>query len=447
MIDLLIKNGTIVTSHGTFEAGIAIKDGVIVAIGAVADLPQTKDQLDAKGLFILPGIIDDHVHFREPGLEYKEDFESGSRAAAAGGVTTVFDMPNTTPPLTTVDNFQQKLALVNGRSFVDFGFYAVIVPENITQLIDLSSAGIIGYKLYMGETTGYLRCPDDGILFQAFQRARDAGLRVGAHAENDWILQSMKSSLIAQGRTDPRAHLDSRPTLAEEEAISRGILLSEAAGNRFHVFHLSTRQGLERIIDAKRKGLPVTAEVLIGHLLFNDEAYEQLGNQIKLNPPIRSREHQDAVWEGLRQGWIDVVATDHAPHSYDEKMEENVWKAAAGFIGVETALPLMLSEVNKGRLSLEQYVRVASENPAKTWGIFPKKGTIQIGSDADLVLIDLKKTDIIEAKKLHNKNRLTPYENWKVKGVPIYTILRGRIISAEGEVVGPPCGELVKPRR
>ena len=225
------------------------------------------------------------------------------------------------------------------------------------------------------------------------------------------------------------------------------MILSEAAGNPFHVFHLSTREGLELVINARCKGLPVTSEVLVGHLLFDDEAYEKLGNIIRLNPPIREREHQEALWEGIRRGWIDNIATDHAPHSEEEKTAENVWDAACGFIGVETALPLMLTQVNKGRLSLEHYVRLACENPARIWGLYPRKGVIQVGADADLVLVDLAMQDTIEAKKLHNKNTLNPYEGWKVQGIPITTILRGQVIMRDREIIGPPRGELVKPIR
>ena len=445
MAQLIIQNGTVVTPNGSFKAEIAVKDGKISAIGEKGSLPEAAERLDATGLHILPGVIDDHVHFRDPGMTYKEDFETGSRAAAAGGVTTIFDMPNTTPPLTDVKNLNEKVALATGRSYVDFAFYAAVTDSNLDQIKPLAEAGIGGFKVFMGETTGYIRCPNDGLIYEAFQRIRETRRRVGAHAENDAILQHIKSQLVAQGRKDPIAHLESRPSFAEAEAISRAILLSEAAGNPFHVFHLSTREGLDLVRQARAKGLPVTAEVLVSHLLLDDSDYERLGNLIRLNPPIRTREHQRAMWEGLRQGWIDNIATDHAPHSYAEKTAESVWDAACGFIGVETALPLMLTEVNRGRLTLEHYVRLVSENPAKVWGIYPRKGAIQIGSDGDFVLVDLKAEGKIESSKLHNKNTLTPYEGRAVKGLPRYTILRGKIIMAEGEVIGSPAGEWVRP--
>lgn len=444
--DLWIKNGKVATPQGVYIADLVIQNGKITGIGSADQfMVDAEKTINAHGLTILPGLVDDHVHFREPGLGYKEDFESGSKAAAAGGVTTIMDMPNTNPPLTTVERFHQKRDLVHERAYVDFGFYAAIVSDNVDQLVDLAQAGAIGYKLFMGETTGYVRCPDDGELYQAFQNARKANRRVGAHAENDFILQHLKADLIAQGRKDARAHLDMRPAFAEEEAIQRALILSEAAGNKFHVFHLSTFQGLELIKRAKIKGLPVTTEVLVGHLLFNDDAYEKLGNLIKLNPPIRSREHQEALWKGLKEGWIDNIATDHAPHSFEEKTAEDVWKASAGFIGVETALPLMLTQVNQGRLSIEQYVRAACENPAKTWGLYPRKGAIQIDADADLVVVDMGAEDIIRANKLHNKNTLNPYEGWKVRGIPVTTILRGQIIMQDREIIGKPSGKPVIP--
>jgi dihydroorotase (multifunctional complex type) len=445
MRNLQIQNGTVVTPNGLVEAAITVRDGKIWTIGQSPSLPEAAETLDATGLHVLPGVIDDHVHFREPGMTYKEDFGTGSLAAAAGGVTTVFDMPNTAPPLTDVKNLNEKVALVRGRSYVDFVLYAAITDSNLDQVKPLAEAGIVGFKVFMGETTGYIRCPNDGLIYEAFCRIRETGRRVGAHAENDAILQHMKSQLVAQGRKDPIAHLESRPSFAEAEAIGRAILLSVAAGNSFHVFHISTREGVEQVRQAKQKGLPVTAEVLVGHLLLDDSDYGRLGNLIRLNPPIRSQEHQKALWEGIKRGWIDNIATDHAPHSREEKTAGEVWKAACGFIGVETSLSLMLTEVNKGRLSLEEYVRLACENPARIWGIYPKKGVIQVGSDADLVLVDLKKEETIDSERLHNKSRLTPFHGRRVKGVPRYTIVRGQIVMAEGEVKGPPIGEWIKP--
>lgn len=445
MVDLLIQNGSLVTPQGIVRADLAVESGRILALGDRRFFPKAAATLEARGLTILPGLVDDHVHFREPGLTHKEDIQTGSRAAAAGGVTTVLDMPNTVPPVASVEALREKRALIKGRAYVDIGLYGVIVQDNLEQLEGLATAGAIGLKVFMGETTGYIRCPEDGVLLQAMRTAARLGLRVGAHAENDSILQSIKAELISRGKTDPVDHLASRPAFAEVEAIGRGLLLSREAGSGFHVFHLSTKQGLEVIKRARRRGVDVTTEVLVGHLLFSKDDYERLGNQIRLNPPIRAQDHQDALWEGLRRGGIDALATDHAPHTREEKLAENVWEAACGFIGVETALPLMLTQVHKGRLPLESYVRLSSENPARIWGLYPRKGSLQIGADADLVIVDMKAEFTIEGAHLHNKNTLTPYEGWRVRGVPRYTVLRGEIIMAEGEVLDPPRGRFLEP--
>jgi allantoinase len=447
MVDLQITNGSLVTPQGVVQADLALKAGRIFAVGDRSQFPKAAATIDAKGLMILPGLVDDHVHFREPGLTHKEDISSGSRAAAAGGVTTVLDMPNTVPPVASAEALRSKRALIEGRSYVDVGLYGVIVQDNLPDLEALAEEGAIGFKVFMGETTGYIRCPEDGILLQAMRKAGRLGLRVGAHAENDSILQTLKAELISQGRTDPIDHLASRPAFAEQEAIGRGIVLAQAAGCKFHVFHLSTMQGLDLIERAKRRRLDVTTEALVGHLLLHDEHYEALGNQIRLNPPIRPKAHQDALWGGLRRGWIDAIATDHAPHTREEKLASSVWEAACGFIGVETALPLMLTEVNRGRMSLEAYVKLSAENPARIWGLYPRKGTLQVGADADLVLVDMKAEAVIEAARLHNKNTLTPYEGWRVQGLPRYTILRSEVIMAEGELLEPPRGQFLRKHR
>ena len=444
-VQLLVRNGMIVTPRQSYRASIAIDQGVIVAIGEDASLPAASEIVDAEGLHVLPGLVDDHVHFRQPGMTHKEDFLSGSRAAAAGGVTTVFDMPNTLPPVDRLEAFEQKRRLLAGHSYVDFALYAVITQDSVDQITPLARAGAAGFKVFMGETTGYIRCPDDGVLFEALRAVAATGLRAGAHAENDLILQHLKRKLIDQGRTDPHAHLESRPAFAEAEAISRAICISEAAGCPFHIFHLSTKEGLAHVESAQRRCLPVTAEVLVAHLLLEESAYSRYGNLIRLNPPIRSSDHTAALWDGLRRGVISAIATDHAPHTLLEKTAENVWEAASGFIGVETALPLMLTEVSKGRLSLQQYVLSNSENPARIWGVYPKKGAIQVGSDADLVLVDLQHKDVIRQSHLHSMNRITPYDGWDVQGLPRVTILRGRVIMRDGEVVGTPSGDLISP--
>ena len=443
MLDLLIKNGMLVTSSGRVRADIGVKDGKVAAVGT--DLGTAEQEVDAGSLHVLPGLVDVHVHFREPGMEYKEDFSSGSSAAAAGGVTTVFDMPNTDPPTSTGQMLRQKCKLASEKSHVDFGLYGVILQDNVDDLEDLANEGAMGFKLFMGETTGKISCPDDGVIFTAFRRAAKLGLPVGVHAENDPVLQRLKQELKATKRIDPRAHLDSRPWFVEAEAVSRALFLAEGAGNHLHVHHLSTLQGAEQIARAKQRGLSVSCEVLIAHLLMDEGAYELYGNLVQLNPPIRQREHVEYLWTALNRGQIDCVATDHAPHSVEEQTRENVWEGVGGFIGVETLLPLLLECVSKGKMSLERLVQVSSENPARTYSLYPKKGSLEIGADADLVLVDLQAAYQLDSRDLHSRHPITPYDGWQVRGRPLATYVRGHCVFREGQLVGNPRGEMVKP--
>lgn len=445
MLDLVVKNGTLVSSAGRMHADLGVKDGKIASIGS--DLGTAEQLIDARSLHVLPGLIDVHVHFREPGMEYKEDFSTGSLAAAAGGVTTIFDMPNTDPPTSTAQALIEKRKLVSDKSYVDFGLYGVILQDNEDELEGLAAEGAMGFKLFMAETTGKNPCPDDGVILAAFRSAADLGLVVGVHAENDPVLQRLKRELKASGRTDPRAHLDSRPWFVEAEAVMRALTLAEAAGNRLHIHHLSTRQGTEQVSRARRRGVPVSCEALIAHLLLDDRSYERYGNLIQLNPPIRPKQHSEFLWKALARGDIDCVATDHAPHSMEEQTRANVWAGVGGFIGVETLLPLLLDCAAEGRISLEQAVRISSENPARLYDIYPRKGSLGVGADADFVLVDLDSNHTLEDRNLHSKHPVSPYDGWRVRGRVLATYLRGRSIVKEGEILDQPMGRMLKPDR
>jgi dihydroorotase len=445
MLDLVVTGGTIVSADGAVRADLGVRDGRVVSVGL--DLGEAAERVDADGLHVLPGLIDVHVHFRDPGMTSKEDFGSGSRAAAAGGVTTVFDMPNTSPPVSTADRWRAKYETVAPKAHVDFGLYGVVAQDNTDQLAPMAEAGAMGFKLFMGQTTGDNACPDDGTIFAAFRIAAELGLVVGAHAENNPVLQLLKKELRAAGRTDPRAHLDSRPAFVEAEAVSRAATLAAAAGNHLHIHHLSTREGLERVRHARSLGTRISCEALVAHLLLDEESYDTHGNLVQLNPPIRPAEHVDALWDGVGRREIDCVATDHAPHTADEQARENVWEACGGFVGVETLLPLMLTQVAAGRLSLPRLVELTSANPARIYGVHPRKGSLSVGADADFVLVDTARHAVVQGESLHSLHGVTPYEGWKTIGAPVGTWLRGRCVARDGEPVGGPSGSLVRPSR
>jgi len=448
-LDLVVRGGLIVTPRGTFRASIGIEGGVIVAIGSTETMPPAERKIDADGLLVFPGIIDEHVHFRDPGLDWKEDFRTGSMAAAAGGVTTVLDMPNTEPPTVDRQGFLSKLEAASRKSVVDFGFYAGVVPGKVDALRELAELGAVGVKLYMSETTG-IGEPVDGLdLIRAMEVAASLGLRVGVHAEDGRTIAALREVLRAGGRRDPLAHMEARPVAAEVLAVARALLAAKATGCRVHVFHLSSGEALGVIRALRPMGIDVTVETCPHYLLLDGrEALTRHGNVAKVNPPIRSREDAEALWEALRRGEIDAIGSDHAPHLPEEKKVEDVWTAPSGFPGVETMLPLMLTEVHRGRLTFGEVSWLLSEGPARIWGLYPRKGAIAIGSDGDLTIVDPNAEAVIRSESLHSKSKVTPFEGLRVKGLPVYTVVGGEVVMEKGEVrEDARKGRLVRPLR
>ncbi|XVQ07329.1 allantoinase AllB [Spirillospora sp. CA-255316] len=443
--ELVVRGGTIVTPDGRIRADLGVRDGSVCAVGA--GLPPASREVDATGLLVLPGLVDAHVHFRDPGMDYKEDFGSGSRAAAVGGVTTVFDMPNTLPPVATAQGFHDKLTAVAPKAHVDFGLYGMLGQDNADEIAGMAAEGAMGLKLFMGQTTGDNPCPDDGAIYAGLREAAAAGLVVGVHAENNPLLQQLGRELRALGRTDTRAHLESRPDLVEVEAVTRIVTLTSAVGTQLHIHHLSTGAGLERVMQLRALGHRVSVEVLVGHLTLNEDAYEEFGNLVKLNPPIRPQRDVDALWAGLARGDVDVIATDHAPHSAEEQHETNVWHAHGGWIGVETLLPILLTQAAHGRLTLSDIVRMCSHTPARNWHVGERKGHLNVGADADFVLVDEHRRSTIVAEKLHSLHPLTPYDGWETVGAVRATYLRGNPVAEDGEPVGPPRGVHLRPEK
>lgn len=439
--DLVVRGGTVVSHESSERVDLGVRDGRIVAAGE--RLGPGEAEVDATALVVIPGLVDPHVHLREPGMTEKEDFHFGTRAAAAGGVTTVIDMPNTLPPVTTAEGFAAKLALVRPKAWVDFGLYGMLAQDNADEIAAMAALGALGLKLFMGQTTGDNRCPDDGAIFTGLRRARDAGLVVGVHAENDMVLRLLADELRASGRIDPIAHLESRPSFVEEEAISRILTLARAVGTQLHIHHLSTAAGLRLLTAARVAGQDVTGEVLVAHLLLDDRAYGTYGNLIKLNPPIRPAADVAALWEGVHRGQLDVLATDHAPHTAAEQSEADVWKAPGGFIGLETMLPLMLTEVAKGTLTLPRLVRLAAWRPASIWKLADRKGHLSVGADADFNLVDLSAPGVIDQERLHSRHPISPYQGWPTTGAVRATYLRGGLVAKDGAVLGDPRGAFV----
>ena len=426
--DLVIHSGTVVSADSTVKASVAIKDGSILAVGATEVMPPARETLDASGLHLLPGAIDDHVHFRDPGYPQKEDFASGTLAAAFGGVTTIFDMPNTIPTVENAETLAAKHKIAAEKAYVDYGLYAVLGESSISRVPELIEGGVIGFKLYMGNTFGRIPTPTTGAMLEGFEAVAPTGKRISLHAETNSVMERRESKLRQAGRVEPLAHLDSRPEVVAIEAVSRAAILAEWTGARIHVLHISSAGELRPLAEAKARDVDITGETCPHYLMLSTEDYARCGGVIRVNPPVREARNQEPLWAALKDGTIDVIATDHAPHSIEEKTRNDIWTVDCGFAGVETQMPLMLTAIAKGRGSICDYVRWSAVNPAKLWGLYPRKGAIQPGADADIAIVDLDRRWTIKDAETHSTAKISPWDGWQVQGLPLHTIVRGRFV-------------------
>ncbi len=443
---LVVRNGTLVTPTNSYRADIGVNDERIAAIAAPGELQAdaAADVLDATARYVLPGVIDGHVHFREPGLEYKEDFGTGSRAAVMGGVTTVLDMPNTLPTTSTAELVEQKRQLAEAKSYCDFGLLGLLAQDSVEHLRPMAEAGVVGFKCFLGRSTGDIGPPDDGRLLEGMSIIAALGVRCAFHAENDQIMQHRIQKLQVAGRKDPLAHLEARPILAEVESIQRVGLFAAHTGTKVHILHLSSGPGLATIVECRKRGVDMTCETTPHHCFLTAEDMQKLGPILRINPPVREPGHGPVLLAGLASGGVTAIATDHSPHLREEKLRADIWQAVSGFSGVETSLRLFLTYgVHAGCLSLQQLVRATSDGPARAWGLYPRKGALQVGSDADLTVVDLELEDTIEEARLHGKNNLTPFEGHRTRGAAVATIVRGHVVMRDGELVGPPRGRMI----
>lgn len=446
--DLLIRGGTVVSPRGRARLDVAAQDGRIVALLApgTGDV-DARETIDAGGLFVLPGVIDGHVHFREPGLTWKEDIATGSHAAVMGGVTTVLEMPNTVPATDSVEHAALKASRVPGRAWCDIGLIGVVTETNAPELRPMAEARlVVGFKAFLGPTTGGIEAPSDGAILDALAEVRDLGMRLGFHAENGAIVAWATDRVRAAGRADPLAHLDGRPALAEEESVNRMALFALRTGCPIHIFHLTSAPGLAAVEAWRARGADITCEVGPQHAFLGAEEMPVVGPRMRINPPIRLRAegHGDALLDGVARGAVTAIATDHSPHTREEKLHDDIWQAVSGYAGVETSLALFLTEgVAAGRLTLEQLVRATSEGPARTWGLWPNKGWIGVGGDADLTLVDLDRPGVVDEATLHGRSSVTPFHGWTTRGAPVSTVVRGRVVMREGALHGEPIGRLV----
>jgi dihydroorotase len=433
--DLVIHNGTIVGPDSSVAASLAIKDGRFLAVGDAAAMPPAKETLDARGLHLLPGAIDVHVHFRDPGYPDKEDWKSGTAAAAFGGVTTVFEMPNTIPATADAQILRDKHAIASSKAHVDYGLYGLLGEDTIARVPELVEGGVIGFKLYMGNTFGRIPSPSTGAMLEAFEVVAPTGKRVSLHAETNSIMERRQARLTEAGRNDPLAHLAARPAVVAVEAVARAAILAEWTGARIHVLHISSAAELVPLADAKRRGVDITGETCPHYFLLSADDYARCKGVIRVNPPVREKENQAPIWQALVDGTIDMIATDHAPHTAEEKTRPVIWDVDCGFPGVESQMPLMLTEVAAGRASINDYVRWSAVNPAKVWGLYPRKGVIQPGAEADLAIVDLARRWVLRDADLQSRSKISPWDGREVCGLPLHTLVRGRFVMRDRKLV------------
>jgi dihydroorotase len=432
--DLILAGGTVVAADGRGRADVGVRAGRIAAIGDLARA-SAGETIDCRGLHILPGVIDTQVHFREPGLEHKEDLESGSRAAVMGGVTAVFEMPNTDPLTTSAPALADKVRRAHGRMHCDFAFFVGGTHENVAELPELERLpGAAGVKVFIGSSTGKLLVPDDAGLRAILNVIRR---RASFHCEDEARLEERKKFRV---EGDPRSHPVWRDEIAALLATTRLVALARETRKRVHVLHVTTADEIAFL--AAHKDV-ASVEVTPHHLtMTSPDCYERLGTRAQMNPPVRDARHRDALWRGVVGGVVDILGSDHAPHTLVEKGK--IYPASpSGMTGVQTLVPLMLDHVNAGRLALEKFVGLSSTTPARLFDI-SGKGVIATGNDADFTVVDLKRKHTIRNDWIASKCGWTPYDGLQVTGWPVGTFVRGGKVMWEGELVAASSGEPVR---
>jgi len=433
MLDLIIKNGHCYIDNDLKSQDIAIKDNKILEIGKID--AEAKEVFDAKGLTVLPGCIDTQVHFREPGSTDAEDLHSGSRAAVAGGITAVFEMPNTNPPTSNKIEFEKKLALAKNRMYCNYAFYFGATPDNASDLTDLKNLeGCCGIKLFVGSSTGNLLVQHETDIEKVFKSSSKV---VSVHSEDEEIL-NMRKKLIKEG--DVQTHPLWRDSECAISSTRRVVRIAEKYKKKAHILHVTTKEEVDFL--SQHKG-NITFEVTPQHLtIYAPDCYEKLGTYAQMNPPLRDKSHYDRLWYGVRNNFPDIIGSDHAPHLKENK-EKSYPNSPSGMPGVQTLMPVMLNHINDKKLTLKQLMDFVCENPVKIFGI-KNKGFIKEGFDADFTIVDMNKKILIKNENIESKCGWSPFDGFEFTGTPVSTIIGGQIKMKNGKILGDPEGKPLK---
>jgi len=461
--DLLIKNGKITTAEEMYEGNMYVKDGKIAAITLEELSGDVSEVIDAKGCHVLPGLMDTHIHSRDPGATYKEDFYHSTLAAAAGGVTLVFEMPNTNPPINNQENLEKQVDNLSEKANVDFGIWGICLGDlNNDSLYSLYEAGVIGFKFFWGyainkenyqlvynfspEMDNIIPPLDDGEVFKIFREVEKTSKMLAIHAENNELIHTLTQEMQDAGRTDYHALVEGRPDLAELTTIQTGIAFAKHTGARLHILHITSEAGVDAVKEAQGQGANITSETCPQFLFLSADDYADIGPMMKVYPPVKEQSDQNRIWEGIHDGTVSIVCSDHAPHTEEEK-DGDIWSIPSGMCGVETIVPLMLDAVSSGKIDVHQVVSLLSTNPAKQFDLYPRKGSLQVGTDADITIVDMEKSFHIDKNSLQSKSKVTAYDGWSGVGSPVATIVQGNIVMKDGQIIQENKGKWIKPEK
>ncbi len=435
-VELVIKNARLLLESGMVRGGVAVREGKICAIATDEHLPHAAEVIDAQSRILMPGLIDGHAHLHDEAMIDHEDFTTGTRLAASGGVTTVVEMPLSSQ-VDTVELVDEKIKTGERLALIDFSLYGgMINADNIGNIPLLIEKGVEGFKAFTCEPF----YANAGVIAKAMSEVSEFGGHLTIHSEDQGVLEEFAREMEDEWDA-PITHALARPALAEQLAVHQNVSIASSTGGHLHIAHITTREGVREVARGKQTGVEVTTEVCPHHLMFDRDEMNRLGPKSKMNPPLRSKQDRAALWAGLLTGAIDMVVSDHAPAPVEKKEAGNddIRKAWSGVDGIQIILRVLLSEgINKGRLSWSRLLRVTTRDPARIFGLYPKKGSLTLGADADLVLVDPTKEEKITDTGILSKSGWTIYEGMKLRGLPVMTFVRGVMVFKEGEVLGTP---------
>jgi len=447
---LYIKNGRVVTEKEDFQGGVLVENGNVKRLVKGDEDIDAAEVIDLEGKVLIPGLVDSHVHFNEPGRADWEGYRTGSMAAAAGGVTAFLEMPlNSMPETLSSKTLEEKRNAVRSKPVVDYGHWGGLVDDNLDAMHEMHEEGVIGFKAFLSDSgiENFERIDDD-LLYAGLMQVKELGSVLALHAENEYVTRYLANTLRSKGRTDRSSWYESRPPFTELEAIKRACYWAGVTGSNLHIVHVTIAEGIEAVLEAKENGVQVTAETCPHYLALDQEVFERIGPAAKCAPPLRSKKDVQALWDCVLRGEVDTIGSDHSPCTWEEKATgiEDIWQAWGGISGVQTMLPVILTEgVHKRGLPLNDLVKMMSGNPARIFGLYPRKGSLQPGSDADLTVLDLDREWTVRKEDLFYKNKFSAFEGYSMKGAVERTILRGKTVYHNGAFeVKPGYGQLVR---